>query len=234
MAGPERGIRSAPARGSSLPPGTRVPAMNGSNLRPGSRIESNRARERVVVRPRPTTAPRGRAERGIRTRRSDGAANRCTRERRMTGVRPGEERAYLRHRARERNALLQPDDVIETARTDLGSLFGGAAAAGQFGESATNRQVEMRDRQFVQPASCCVNTTAYFSPSGATLDQCGESGRTTRRPCVIVNILSRCSRPVRAAKFALPVHGMVEIGLIEKYGSVPYRSCLARMVLDLS
>src|SRR5450432_2796157 len=152
MAGPERGIRSAPARGSSLPPGTRVPAMNGSNLRPGSRIESNRARERVVVRPRPTTAPRGRAERGIRTRRSDGAANRCTRERRMTGVRPGEERAYLRHRARERNALLQPDDVIETARTDLGSLFGGAAAAGQFGESATTRPSDgtstFRERRF--------------------------------------------------------------------------------------
>jgi hypothetical protein len=30
------------------------------------------------------------------------------------------------------------------------------------------------------------------------------------------------------------VHGMVEIGLIEKYGPVPYRSCLARMVLDPS
>ena len=103
------------------------------------------------------------------------------------------------------------------------------------------------------------------------LDPCGESGCTTRRPCVIVNlspsaiagfwkivrrralswrradelaemrpstsrvlVLNRCSRPVRAAKFALPAHGMVEMGLIEKYGPVPYRSCLARMVLDPS
>jgi hypothetical protein len=28
------------------------------------------------------------------------------------------------------------------------------------------------------------------------------------------------SSTVRAAKFAMPVHGMVEIGLIEKYGPV--------------
>ena len=33
--------------------------------------------------------------------------------------------------------------------------------------NGTTRQVELRDRQFVQPASCCVNTTAYLSPSGA-------------------------------------------------------------------
>src|SRR5262249_61764831 len=30
----------------------------------------------------------------------------------------------------------------------------------------TTRQVELRDRQFMQPASCCVNTTAYLSPIG--------------------------------------------------------------------
>lgn len=35
----------------------------------------------------------------------------------------------------------------------------------QIGGSATARQVELRDRQFVQSASCCANTTARFSPS---------------------------------------------------------------------
>src|ERR1019366_10243117 len=40
----------------------------------------------------------------------------------------------------------------------------GRATASQF-YASTTRQVELRDRQFVQPASCCVNTTAYISPS---------------------------------------------------------------------
>jgi hypothetical protein len=39
--------------------------------------------------------------------------------------------------------------------------------AKHFFEMATTRQVELRDRQIVQPASFCVNTTAYLSPSGA-------------------------------------------------------------------
>jgi hypothetical protein len=37
----------------------------------------------------------------------------------------------------------------------------------QIRESATTRQVELRDRQFMQPASCYVNTTAYLSSIGA-------------------------------------------------------------------
>jgi hypothetical protein len=40
------------------------------------------------------------------------------------------------------------------------------ADSGQLNDLATTRQVELRDRQFVQPASCRVNTTAYLSPSG--------------------------------------------------------------------
>ena len=32
---------------------------------------------------------------------------------------------------------------------------------------ATTRQLELHDRQFLLPASLCVNTTAYLSPSGA-------------------------------------------------------------------
>ena len=44
------------------------------------------------------------------------------------------------------------------------------ADSGQLND-LTTRQVELRDRQFVQPASCCVNTTAYLSPSGASFGQ---------------------------------------------------------------
>jgi hypothetical protein len=32
---------------------------------------------------------------------------------------------------------------------------------------ATTRQVELRDRPFVQPASCGMNITAYTFPTGA-------------------------------------------------------------------
>jgi len=49
------------------------------------------------------------------------------------------------------------------------------ADSGQLND-LTTRQVELRDRQLLQPASCCVNTTAYLSPSGAS------SGRSAVPP----------------------------------------------------
>jgi hypothetical protein len=47
-----------------------------------------------------------------------------------------------------------------------------------------NPSSEVRDRQFVQAASCCVNSTAYLSPSRALMRT--ESGTPTRcrlHPC---------------------------------------------------
>lgn len=57
--------------------------------------------------------------------------------------------------------------AIASALDCLAGVIIGVAALPHSGGLATTRQVELRDRQFVQPASCCVNTTAYLSPSGA-------------------------------------------------------------------
>jgi hypothetical protein len=51
-----------------------------------------------------------------------------------------------------------------------------AISTRHFSGLATTRQVELRDRQFVQPPSCCANTTAYLSPSRASS---GRSNRVT-------------------------------------------------------
>ena len=81
-----------------------------------------------------------------------------------------------------------------------------------------------------------VNISQDFGEQlGAVLELRRVDEPAAMRPATsTVLVLNRCSRPVRAAKFALPLHGMVEIGLIEKYGPVLYRSCLAKMVLDPS
>ena len=70
----------------------------------------------------------------------------------------------------------------ESDQCPSGARFARSVRLGrQINESATTRQVELRDRQVVPPR-------LTFLRSGASLDQCGESGCTTRRPCVIVNI----------------------------------------------